>query len=356
MTSGRAPITIGDIEPPAVSDPEPDSSALGRRQPGLDGLRGVAALAVLVYHERSSWVSGGYLAVSTFFTLSGFLITGILLRSAGTGRDLRLFWGRRARRLMPGAFLALAGIVVFGATVATRQQAVDLPGDVLSAATWTANWRFVISGQSYADLFTAPSPVQHFWSLAIEEQFYVLLPIGLFLLLRRTRSPRTIGLVLGCVTLASSAWTLALVRARCEPESSLLRNRHAYGRTALRLRPRGGDLENGPYVLGADTLVTRNPRCTRRGDNDVLLARAVQRGPHLVAGRAPALLVRVVRNHSRRPRRSRSAACRLVIETARCRRTAHIRLVPLPLPDIPVVDRSTDGARPLAAVRVFDSP
>ncbi len=135
-TSSRAP---DDVVPEPIESPAPPptapvatSSSLGVHQPGLDGMRAVALLIVLGYHGELPWTQGGFLGVSQFFTLSGFLITGVLLRShLSEGGNLRPFWVRRARRLMPGAFLALAGIVVFGATVATRQQLQALPGDVL---------------------------------------------------------------------------------------------------------------------------------------------------------------------------------------------------------------------------------
>jgi peptidoglycan/LPS O-acetylase OafA/YrhL len=148
-------------------------------QPALDGLRGIAVLSVLLYHGEVSWMDGGFLGVSTFFTLSGFLITSLLLAERSrTGRiDLGAFYVRRLRRLLPAALLCLAGIVVFGATVASASQLVDLRGDVISALAYVANWRLVLSGSSYADLFTAPSPIQHFWSLAIEEQFYLVMPL-----------------------------------------------------------------------------------------------------------------------------------------------------------------------------------
>jgi len=155
------------------------------RWPLLDGLRGVAVLSVLLYHGEVSWMSGGFLGVSTFFTLSGFLITSLLLAErSGTGRiDLGAFYVRRLRRLLPAALLCLAGIVVFGATVATSSQLVDLRGDVLSALGYVANWRLIANGSSYADLFSAPSPIQHFWSLAIEEQFYLVMPLVVLALL-----------------------------------------------------------------------------------------------------------------------------------------------------------------------------
>src|SRR5690606_28217928 len=124
----------------------------------LDGLRGVAVLAVLLFH--AGWIDGGWLGVSTFFTLSGFLITTILLE--GRRRDpaapLRRFWARRARRLLPAAWLALVGVLAFGATVADATQLARLRGDVLAALGYVANWRFVAAEESYAELFRSPSP------------------------------------------------------------------------------------------------------------------------------------------------------------------------------------------------------
>ena len=176
----------------------------------LDGLRGLAVAAVLAYHCGFDWARGGFLGVSLFFTLSGFLITSLLLgQHLDTGRiSLREFWVRRARRLLPAASLALAGIVVFGATAATTSQVRDLRGDVLGALGYVANWRFVLAGSGYGDLWSAPSPVQHFWSLAIEEQLYVVLPLlvaGTLALGRGRR--RAVGLVLGACFLGSVAAT-----------------------------------------------------------------------------------------------------------------------------------------------------
>src|SRR4051794_38569102 len=187
------------------------STAIGTYRPGLDGMRGLAMLCMLGYHGELAWCRGAFLALSQFFTLSGFLITGVLLRNhLRPGGEMTSFWTRRIRRLMPAAILALIGIVIFGATVAPRQQADALPGDIFAAATWTANWHFILSGQSYLNLFAAPSPVQHFWSLAIEEQFYLVLPIALLLLVRRTRSPRVLLGSLLAAALASGVWMVGL--------------------------------------------------------------------------------------------------------------------------------------------------
>src|SRR5947207_3073980 len=139
------------------------------RVSALDGLRGLAVAAVLLFHSQLSFARGGYLGVSAFFTLSGFLITSLLLTQVREqhGVALRSFWARRARRLLPAAVLTLAGVLVFGATVAQPDQLRSLRGDVLATLGYVANWRFYFSGQSYANLFSAPSPVLHFWSLAI---------------------------------------------------------------------------------------------------------------------------------------------------------------------------------------------
>jgi peptidoglycan/LPS O-acetylase OafA/YrhL len=175
--------------------------------PGLDGLRGLAVVVVLAFHAGYERMVGGYLGVSTFFTLSGFLITSLLLlESRRTGTvALRSFWGRRFRRLMPASLALLAGVVLlFGPLVATADQRATMQGDVLSSLFDVANWHFILSGSSYADLFTSPSPVLHFWSLAIEEQFYVLFPIilvGLWAVTKGRRGLLAAGL--GALALAS---------------------------------------------------------------------------------------------------------------------------------------------------------
>jgi len=183
---------------PSVSN-HADSPAPGgphlRYLPGLDGLRGIAVVAVLCFHGGFSWAIGGYLGVSTFFTLSGFLITTLVLTEhLSTGKlDLRAFWVRRFRRLMPAALAALSLAVVFGLLAADVSQRRHLGGDVVASLADVANWRFIFSHQSYADLFSFPSPVLHFWSLAIEEQFYLLFPLlvfGLFALAVRHRVGR----------------------------------------------------------------------------------------------------------------------------------------------------------------------
>lgn len=179
---------------------------------GLDGFRGVSLVAVLLFHGGFGWAKGGFLGVTAFFVLSGFLITSLLLleRSA-TGRiDLKAFWVRRARRLVPAALLTLLVAAAYAAASGTAV-ASGLAGDAVAAAGWVANWRFVLDDQSYADLFTDPSPLQHFWSLAVEEQFYLVLPLAAVGLLgrgrmRRDRLALAAAGVLVASTAAAAAW------------------------------------------------------------------------------------------------------------------------------------------------------
>jgi peptidoglycan/LPS O-acetylase OafA/YrhL len=171
----------------------------------------LAVAGVVLFHAGYGWARGGYLGVSTFLTLSGFLITSLLLvEHDGTGRiDLPRFWARRARRLLPAAVVTLAVVAALASWAATPEQLAGLRGDVLAALFYSANWRFILDGQSYGDLFAAPSPVLHFWSLAIEEQLYVLFPLLVVVVgaVRRRLVPVLCGLVVLSVALAWALFT-----------------------------------------------------------------------------------------------------------------------------------------------------
>ncbi|HIF92508.1 MAG TPA: acyltransferase family protein [Myxococcales bacterium] len=178
---------------------------------GLDGLRGIGLLAILFYHSGVNWIPGGFLSVSTFFTLSGFLITSLLLYEWDQtgGINLAAFWRHRFRRLMPGALLALAVIAVLGATIGDDTQIARLRGDGLAALFYVSNWRFVYLGSDYADIFASPSLVQHFWSLSIEEQFYLTFPIVAMGLLRFGHR-RLFGFIVVTAAIASTIWMAIL--------------------------------------------------------------------------------------------------------------------------------------------------
>jgi peptidoglycan/LPS O-acetylase OafA/YrhL len=165
-------------------------SPRGDRLPGLDGLRGIAVLAVIVYHADLGWLPGGFLGVDVFFVISGFLITTLLLAERERlGRiGLRAFWMRRARRLLPALFLVLAATLTL-AVVLAPDEVARLRGDTLAALGYVTNWYLIVRQQSYFEAMGRPSPLLHLWSLAVEEQFYVVWPLvlaaGLLLVRRR---------------------------------------------------------------------------------------------------------------------------------------------------------------------------
>ncbi len=175
--------------------------------PGLDGLRALAVVAVLAFHAGFDRMVGGYLGVSTFLTLSGFLITTLLLHeSRRTGSvDLRGFWSRRYRRLWPASLAVLAAVALFFAPfVATAAQRATMRGDLVASLLQVANWHFIVQGDSYGQLFVSPSPVLHFWSLAIEEQFYLVFPLVLVGLWRWSRGHLgRLAAALGALTVCS---------------------------------------------------------------------------------------------------------------------------------------------------------
>ena len=182
-------------------------------EPSLDGLRGLALMAIIVYHSGLDWAPGAFLSVSTFFTLSGFLITALLLaeHQRDGGISLRQFWSRRLRRLLPASVAVIAAITAAAIWFADSTQLARLRGDALASLAYVANWRFIATGDSYAAGFESPSPFTHFWTLAIEEQFYVALPLLVVLVLAVARgSRRMLSVVFIALTVASLLWSMHL--------------------------------------------------------------------------------------------------------------------------------------------------
>ncbi|AKL72432.1 putative acyltransferase [Actinobacteria bacterium IMCC26256] len=161
-----------------VEAPKTESPLAERRHiTALDGARGAAVIAVLLFH--GGVLKGGYLGVDLFFVLSGYLITSILLaETARTGTiGLGGFWARRARRLLPALFLMLVAVCAYAVFIAKPTELTQIRGDFLATLGYVANWHLVLAHYDYWRLFTSPSPLNHTWSLAIEEQFYVVWPL-----------------------------------------------------------------------------------------------------------------------------------------------------------------------------------
>jgi peptidoglycan/LPS O-acetylase OafA/YrhL/lysophospholipase L1-like esterase len=191
-----------------------------RYLPALDGLRAFAVLAVICYHGGLDWAAGGFLGVDAFFVLSGFLITSLLLAEWKSTDAIALaaFWIRRAKRLLPALFLVLIGIALYGAFAANATELTNIRADGLASLFYVANWRFVFSHQSYFDQFSAPSPLRHMWSLAIEEQFYLVWPLIVFGVLRWTRgSVRALAIVAGVIAIASATLMTVLYNPSVDP-------------------------------------------------------------------------------------------------------------------------------------------
>jgi peptidoglycan/LPS O-acetylase OafA/YrhL len=179
-------------------------------RPGLDGLRALAVAAVFLYHSRIDWLSGGFLGVDLFFVLSGYLITSLLLVEwEARGRiDLSRFWLRRARRLLPAVVVVVLATLALSAIFA-RDVLARTRGDAVSSLLYFTNWHLIVANTSYFVRTGRPSLLQHLWSLAVEEQFYVVWPLLLvpgLVLIGRKRLPLLV--VAGIAGSAALMWLL----------------------------------------------------------------------------------------------------------------------------------------------------
>ncbi|WP_068253908.1 acyltransferase family protein [Janibacter corallicola] len=195
-------------------------------RPPLDGLRGISVIAIVLFHAGATWVAGGYWAVNVFFIVSGYLITGLLLAEYdrwGT-IDLVKFYVRRARRLLPALVTTVALTAVATRFLLGTSMPETSKGDAISSLFYVANWRFILTGQSYFAEFGSASPFRHMWTLAIEEQYYLIFPTLLLVLLTwlRRKWHVTWGLV---VLIGASATLMFLLR----PEPGADTSRIYYG-------------------------------------------------------------------------------------------------------------------------------
>lgn len=185
--------------------------------PGLDGIRAIAVTGVLLYHGRVPWLPGGFLGVDVFFVLSGYLITSLLLAQLRRMEavDVRAFWLRRARRLLPAAVLVIAVSLVVVAAFYPASLS-GLRGDALASLLYVNNWQQILGHHSYFEAFARPSLLQHYWSLAVEEQFYFVWPLLLALGCRRLGTRWVIAGAL-CVAVLSAALMALLHHPGVDP-------------------------------------------------------------------------------------------------------------------------------------------
>ena len=188
-----------------------------RFRPDIEGLRALAIGLVLLYHAGMPIIRGGFVGVDIFFVISGFLITGLLIRELeSTGRiSLISFWGRRAKRLLPASLLVLIATAIATWLIIPNTSWRSIGADISAAAAYIVNWRFAAEAVDYNAEGAGVSPVKHFWSLAVEEQYYVVWPVLLVLLaaivLRRISRDRYrfwIGVALACIVIPSFAWSI----------------------------------------------------------------------------------------------------------------------------------------------------
>lgn len=205
------------VERPAPPTPQATQRGAADFRDDIQGLRAVAVLLVLAFHAGVPYVTGGFVGVDVFFVISGFLITGLMLREIErTGRlSLGRFWARRVRRLLPATAVVLAATGAMAVALLPFTRWPSIAGDLTASALYVVNWRFADESVNYLASEDAPSPVQHFWSLAVEEQFYVLWPLlilALLLICRRRgwALRRTLGVGVMAIAVPSLAWSIHL--------------------------------------------------------------------------------------------------------------------------------------------------
>ena len=229
----------------------PPKGSAKSRVPGLDGIRALAVIGVLLYHGNISWMTGGFLGVDVFFVLSGFLVTLLLLGEYERSQriELRGFWTRRIRRLLP-AQITMVVVVVVVTAIFYREDLLALRGQVIAALTATMNWYLLATNGSYFASFGRPPVLRHLWSLAIEMQFYVFWPVCFLALMRRWKDDLArVALVILAVAFASAILMAVLFRPGGDPSG-------AYYNTFSRLTG---------LLLGATLALFWRPNALARG-------------------------------------------------------------------------------------------
>ncbi len=209
-----------DHEIPAAGDESGTAPGDRRFRPDVEGLRAVAILLVVLYHGGLNTLSGGYVGVDVFFVISGFVITGVLLRErVSSGRTSFLsFYGRRSRRIIPAATLVIVVTVTATYWVLGAIYGNPTATDARWTAVFLANFHFTSLGTNYLNEQRPPSPLLNFWSLAVEEQFYLVYP-ALFVIIATLRSKLSlhVRLVIGLVAVIAISFTLSVVQTNSNP-------------------------------------------------------------------------------------------------------------------------------------------
>ncbi len=176
--------------------------------PALDGVRACAVLAVMMFHGGIPHMDGGFMGVDTFFVLSGFLITSLLIGEWRQALTIKLgsFWARRARRLLPALLLMLLFVAFFASVIVPKGTYGALRLDALATLLYVSNWHFILVNSNYFNETAASSPLLHTWSLAVEEQFYVIWPLVVLGVMHFTRSLKALFALCCAAAVASAIW------------------------------------------------------------------------------------------------------------------------------------------------------
>ena len=180
--------------------------------PALDGVRACAVVAVMLFHGGIPHMDGGFMGVDAFFVLSGFLITSLLIGEWRQTLSIKLgaFWARRARRLLPALLLMLLFVAFFASVIVPKGTYGALRLDALATLLYVSNWHFILVNSNYFNETAASSPLLHTWSLAVEEQFYVIWPLVVLAVMHFTRSLRALFGLCCAASIASAIWMYVL--------------------------------------------------------------------------------------------------------------------------------------------------